>query len=66
MESDSLAREECARQKQRVQDIRAVLEDIEAGRRAVRGGLSLIAELALGEADRTVRVGINHAVEVRT
>ena len=66
MHPDSLAREEVARQEQRVRDIRAVLNDIDAGRRPIRAGLSLIADLALGEADRTVRVGGPHAPEVKT
>jgi hypothetical protein len=52
---------------QRCKDIRAVLDDIDKGRRAMRSGLSLIAELALGEADRTVRVGgETHRPEVQT
>ncbi len=64
---DALEREEAARMEQRCKDIRAVLDDIDKGRRAMRSGLSLIAELALGEADRTVRVGgETHRPEVQT
>ena len=59
-------REDNARMEQRARDIRAVLDDLDAGRRAMRPGLALIAELAQGEADRTVRVGGVHTPEVQT
>lgn len=66
MDRDSIAREEIRRMEQRCRDIRAVLDDLDAGRRPMRAGLSLIADLALGEADRTVRIGAPHTPEVTT
>ena len=59
-------REDALRMEQRCRDIRSIVEDMDKGRRALRSGLALIAEIALGEADRTVRVGGVHTPEVQT
>lgn len=66
LDRHAIEREQQARLEQRLCDIRALVSDAETGRRPLRACLSLIADIALGESDRTVRVGAPHTPEVTT